>query len=131
MPTQHLGCSSGKSLATQRHNNIGHNHIGHSHRLCLYGQATFGLFLSQEFGYSAQTAGLLYIVTSAPTIFCSGIAGRLGNRYGRWRVTLHWPDDYSCGRLGMMHRSPVATCLGPMLEIFASLIRCRCYLWGC
>jgi len=51
-------------------------------------EATFGNYMEDQFGFSVQQIGMLYVIGAVPSVIGSKIAGGLGNKYGRWKVVM-------------------------------------------
>ena len=49
-------------------------------------EATFGLYMDKQFGFTVEQIGMLYIIGAVPSVIGSKIAGDLGNKHGRWKV---------------------------------------------
>mmetsp|Transcript_15243 Transcript_15243/g.28444 ORF Transcript_15243/g.28444 Transcript_15243/m.28444 type:complete len:424 (-) Transcript_15243:63-1334(-) len=49
-------------------------------------EATFGLYMDKQFGFTVEQIGMLYVIGAVPSVIGSKIAGDLGNKHGRWKV---------------------------------------------
>ena len=51
-------------------------------------ESTFGRYMSEEFGFSVEQTGMLYVLGAFPSVVGSKVSGGLGNKYGRWKVVM-------------------------------------------
>jgi MFS family permease len=58
-------------------------------------EATFGNYMEDEFGFTVQQIGFLYVIAAAPSVIGSKIAGPLGNKHGRHNIVFY--GMFICG----------------------------------